>query len=115
LHDDTYHGARRFARHAPPPYLTHKPIGLIATAAGGRGITAINTMAPTVQALRGWAIPFTVTIGTAYQAFAPDGTPRDAEMAAQLAKLGGMIVDFAERFAGETLMTAASTTSNRSS
>ncbi len=107
----TYHGAmsgalknaldwlQLLAQH-DPPYITDKPVGLIATAAGSRGMQTINTMAATVQGLRGWALPFCVTIGTSYEAFTPAGAPRDPAMAAQIAKLGRSVVDFAERFAG---------------
>ncbi len=83
-----------------PPYLTDKPIGLIATAAGGRGMQTINTMASSVQALRGWAVPFCVTVGGAYRAFADDGSANDPALAAQLTMLGRSVVDYAGKLAG---------------
>lgn len=82
-----------------PPFLTHKPIGLIATAAGVQGLQAINTMEFVVRALRGWAVPLVVPIARAHQVFADDGAARDPAVADQLARLGREVVASARRFA----------------
>jgi FMN reductase len=82
-----------------PPFLTGKPVALIATAAGVQGLQAINTMEFVVRALRGWTVPFVVPLSRSYQAFGPDGAPRDAAVAEQLAKLGREVVAAAHRFA----------------
>lgn len=81
-----------------PPYITDKPVGLIATSAGSRAMQTINTMASTVQSLHGWTLPFCVTVGQAYSAFTPAGSPEDSAIAMQLATLGRMTVDAARRF-----------------
>jgi FMN reductase len=84
---------------ADPPFLTDKPVGLIATAAGVQSLQAVNTMEHVVRALRGWTVPFVVPIGRAHQAFDESGMPRDAALAEQLAKLGREVATAARRFA----------------
>ncbi len=79
-----------------PPFLTDKPVGLIATAAGVQGLQAVNTMEFVVRALRGWAVPFVVPVARAHQAFADDGTARDPGVADQLRRLGQEVVRAAE-------------------
>ncbi len=81
-----------------PPFLTDKPVGLIATAAGVQGLQAVNTMEFVVRALRGWTVPFVVPIARAHQAFSDDGSARDAGVADQLRRLGQEVVKAAERF-----------------
>ena len=82
-----------------PPFLSGKPVGLIATAAGVQGLQAINTMEHAVRALRGWTVPFVVPIGRSYEAFAANGSPRDQAVARQLTTLGQEVVRAAARFA----------------
>ena len=79
-----------------PPFLTDKPVGLIATAAGVQGLQAVNTMEFVVRALRGWAVPFVVPIARAHQAFVDDGSPRERVVADQLRRLGQEVVRAAE-------------------
>ncbi len=81
------------------PFLTDKPVGLIATAGGVQGLQAINTMEFVVRALRGWTVPFVVPIARAYQAFTEDGTPREPSLREQLDKLGREVVAASLRFA----------------
>lgn len=71
-----------------PPYLTDKPIGLIATAGGGQPLQAINTMEFVVRALRGWTVPLVVPVSRSYDAFDESGLPRDPGLADQLDRLG---------------------------
>ncbi len=82
-----------------PPFLTHKPVGLIATAAGVQGLQAVNTMEFVVRALRGWTVPLVVPVAQAYQCFAADGTPRDDAVVARLTALGREVVAASLRFA----------------
>lgn len=82
-----------------PPYLSHTPVGLIATAAGVQGVQGIHTMQFVVRALRGWSVPFVVPISRAYEAFGPDGSIRVPGLADQLAQLGAEVVGAAHRFA----------------
>ncbi len=82
-----------------PPFLSDKPIGLIATAAGAQPLQAINTMEFVVRALRGWTVPLVVPIARAHHAFDSDGRARDPSVADQLSRLAHEVVTSAERFA----------------
>lgn len=82
-----------------PPFLTGKPVGLVATAGGVQGLQAINTMEFVVRALRGWTVPLVVPVAHAYQCFAADGTPRDEAVVARLTGLGREVVAASRRFA----------------
>lgn len=82
-----------------PPFLTGRPVGLIAVAGGVQGLQAINTMEFVVRALRGWTVPFVVPVDRAYQAFSADGAPRDVVLARQLTMLGREVAAAARRFA----------------
>lgn len=84
---------------AKPAYLTDKPVALVATAAGAQGLQAINTMEFVVRALRGWALPLTLPIGRSFEAFTPEGEPRDAHLAKQMDLLAQELVTAARRFA----------------
>ena len=86
------------SRHEPP-FLTGNPVGLVATAGGVQGLQAINTMEFVVRAMRGWTVAFVVPVGHAWQAFAPDGTPRAETLAARLAMLGREVATPSRRFA----------------
>jgi FMN reductase len=105
----TYHGAMSGAfknaldwlqllAEEKPPYLTDRPVGLVATAAGARAMQTVNTMVSAAQGLRAWALPLCVTIGRSYDAFAADGAPRDPVVAEQLATLGRSVVTAARGF-----------------
>jgi FMN reductase len=82
-----------------PAYLYDEVIGLISSAGGRHGLQAINTMEFSVRALRAWAVPYVVPIGTATKAFDPDGRVRDGSVEVQLKTLGAEVVRVAERFA----------------
>jgi FMN reductase len=75
-----------------PAYLTNKPVGLVATAAGTQGLQAINTMDFAVRALRGWTVPLVVPIPRSHEGI-------DAGAAKQLALLGREVVSAARRLA----------------
>lgn len=81
-----------------PAYLTDKPVALVATAAGVQGLQAINTMEFVVRALRGWALPLTIPVARAYDAFDAEGQPKDAKLAQQLDLLGRELAVAARRF-----------------
>jgi len=81
------------------PFLSAKPVGLIATAAGVQGLQAINTMEFVVRALRGWTVPFVVPLARAWDVFDDDGVPRDPAVGAQLHMLGREVATAARRFA----------------
>ena len=85
--------------HRDPPFLTGKPVGLIATAAGTQALQAVNTMEFVVRALRGWTVPLVVPLGRAHQAFDETGHPRDPAVAEQLARLGREVTAAARRMA----------------
>ncbi len=82
-----------------PPYLSGKPIGLIATAGGVQGLQAVNTMDFVVRALRGWSVPLVIPVARASQAFARDGTITDPAVAEQLRSLGVEVVRAARQLA----------------
>ena len=82
-----------------PPYLHDKVIGLVSVAGGTQGLQAINTMEFATRALRGWAVPFVVPVGTATRVFDRTGAILDRAVATQLVTLGGEVVRVAERFA----------------
>jgi FMN reductase len=81
-----------------PPYLTNKPIGLVATAGGVQGLQAINTMEFSVRALRGWAVPLVLPVAQSWQVFDPDGRLTDAVIADQLRALGAEVARAAHQF-----------------
>ena len=81
-----------------PAYLTGKPVGLVATAAGVQGLQAINTMEYVVRALRGWTVPLVVPIARAQDAFDEEGRLKDDRTGQQLALLGRELVAAARRF-----------------
>jgi len=81
------------------PFLSAKPVGLIATAAGVQGLQAINTMEFVVRALRGWTVPFVVPLARSWEVFGADGVPRDPAVGAQLHMLGREVATAARRFA----------------
>jgi FMN reductase len=84
-----------------PPYLHDKVIGLISAAGGMQGLQAINTMEFAVRALRGWAVPYVVPVGSAARVFDSAGRIQDEAVEAQLMTLGGEVVRVAHRFAAD--------------
>jgi FMN reductase len=84
-----------------PPYLHDKVIGLISAAGGTQGLQAINTMEFAVRALRGWAVPYVVPVGSAARVFDRAGRIQDPAVELQLKTLGGEVVRVAERFASD--------------
>ena len=84
-----------------PPFLHDKVIGLISTAGGTQGLQAINTMEFAVRALRGWAVPLVVPVGSAARAFDRAGRIQDPAVERQLEALGAEVVRVAERFAAD--------------
>ena len=84
-----------------PPYLHDTVVGLISAAGGTQGLQAINTMEYATRALRAWAVPYVVPVGSAFRVFDPDGSVRDESVELQLQTLGQEVVRVAERFAGD--------------
>jgi FMN reductase len=81
-----------------PPYLTNKPIGLVATAGGVQGLQAINAMEFSVRALRGWAVPLVLPVAQSWERFDPDGRLTDAAVGDQLRALGAEVTRAAYQF-----------------
>jgi FMN reductase len=81
-----------------PPYLSNKPIGLVATAGGLHGLQAINSMEFIVRALRGWSVPLVQPVAQAWQSFGSDGQLADPAVGAQLRALGAEVVRAARQF-----------------
>jgi FMN reductase len=74
-------------------------VGLVSAAGGAQGLQAINTMEFATRALRAWAVPYAVPIGSAQAAFDGDRRFQDPNVQRQLETLGGEVVRVAERFA----------------
>jgi FMN reductase len=68
-----------------PPYLTNKPVGLVATAGGVQGLQAVNSMEFVVRALRGWSVPLVQPVAQSWQTFDPDGRLTDDMIASSCA------------------------------
>jgi FMN reductase len=83
-----------------PPYLTNKPIGLLATAGGTYGLQSINAMEFCVRALRGWAVPLVLPVAHSWQSFDPEGRLIDDKVGAQLRTLGAEVARAAFQFQG---------------
>jgi len=81
-----------------PPYLSNKPVGLVATAGGVQGLQAVNSMEFIVRALRGWAVPLVLPVAQSWQSFDPDGRLIDDSVASQLRALGAEVVRAARQF-----------------
>jgi len=84
-----------------PPYLTDKPIGLVATAGGVQGLQTVNTMDFIARALRAWTVPLVLPIPQSRQSFDPDGHLADDAIAAQLRALGAEVARAARQFQAE--------------
>lgn len=84
-----------------PPYLSNKPIGLVATAGGVQGLQAINSMDFIARALRAWSVPLVQPVAQSWQTFGPDGQLNDQGVGAQLRALGAEVVRAARQFRAE--------------
>ena len=84
-----------------PPYLTSKPVGLVATAGGVQGLQAVNSMDFIVRALRGWSVPLVLPVAQSWRSFDPEGRLVDQEVAEQLRALGAEVVRAARQFQAE--------------
>jgi FMN reductase len=87
-----------------PPFLHDKVIGLISASGGTHGLQAINTMEFSVRALRGWAVPYVVPVGTARRVSDTDGQVKDETVKTQLHTLGMEVVRVAHRFATDAAL-----------
>ena len=81
-----------------PPYLSNKPIGLVATAGGVHGLQTVNTMDFIARSLRGWSVPLVMPVPQSWQSFDPDGRLTDDAIAAQLRALGAEVARAARQF-----------------
>jgi FMN reductase len=80
----------------PQPYLQHKAVGCIVSAAGWQaGATTLSSLRSTVHALRGWPTPLGVVVNSMTKPFGPDGEVLDEKVGEQLAILGAEVVAFA--------------------
>ena len=84
-----------------PPYLTNKPVGLVATAGGVQGLQAVNSMDFIVRALRGWSVPMVQPVAQSWRTFDLDGRLADDAVADQLRALGEEVVRAARQFRAE--------------
>jgi FMN reductase len=84
-----------------PPYLSNKPVGLVATAGGVQGLQTINSMDFIARALRAWSVPLVLPVAQSWQSFDPSGNLADEAIAAQLRALGAEVVRAARQFQAE--------------
>ncbi len=84
-----------------PPYLTNKPVGLVATAGGVQGLQAVNSMDFMVRALRAWSIPMVLPVARSWRTFDPEGRLVDEMVGTQLRELGAEVVRAARQFQAE--------------
>ena len=84
-----------------PPYLSNKPVGLVATAGGIQGLQAVNSMDFIARALRAWSVPLVLPVPQSWHSFDPDGQLIDQAIAAQLRALGAEVVRAARQFQAE--------------
>jgi FMN reductase len=84
-----------------PPYLSNKPIGLVATAGGIQGLQAINSMDFIARALRAWSVPLVQPVAQSWQSFGEDGQLNDQAIGAQLRALGTEVIRAARQFRSE--------------
>jgi FMN reductase len=84
-----------------PPYLTDKPVGLVATAGGTQGLQAINSMDFIARALRAWSVPLVLPVAEASWSFDPGGRLVDEMVRTQLRELGAEVVRAARQFQAE--------------
>jgi len=87
-----------------PPFLHDKVIGLVSASGGTHGLQAINTMEFSVRALRGWAVPYVVPVGTVSRVFDAGGHIDDETIKTQLYTLGMEVVRVAHRFAADATL-----------
>jgi len=81
----------------PQPYLHHKAVGCIVSAAGWQaGVTTLASLRATVHSLRGWPTPLGVVINSTTKPFGPAGEVLDAKVGEQLAMLGSEVTTFAK-------------------
>lgn len=76
------------------PYLHGRAVGCVVTARGPQAASALSGLRAVVHALRGWPTPLGVTVNTETTSLAPDGNSTDPRVTAQLATMGGQVVDF---------------------
>ncbi len=84
-----------------PPYLSNKPIGLVATAGGVHGLQTINTMDFIARSLRGWSVPLVMPVPQSWRSFDPDGRLADEAIIDQLRALGAEVARAARQFRAE--------------
>jgi FMN reductase len=80
------------------PYLSSKPVGLIAVAGGAQSHGAITTMEQIARALRAWTVPLVVPIQRVSSVFSPEGAIVDPQVEQQLRALGGEVAKAATAF-----------------
>jgi FMN reductase len=85
-----------------PPYFGGKVVGLISTAGGEQAATNANAaMVHTVHALRGIVAPLMVGVTKAWQRTDDEGYITDDNYGLRLDKLGGLVVELAEKIGTE--------------
>lgn len=84
-----------------PPYLTNKPVGLVATAGGVQGLQAVNSMDFIARAMGAWSVPLVLPVAQSWRTFDADGRLVDEMVGTQLRELGAEVVRAARQFQAE--------------
>lgn len=81
--------------HDERPFLTGRPVGLIAVAAGWQAaVTALNHLRTTVHALRGWPTPMGGAVNSLETKFDDAGGCNDEKVLATLQLIGRQVAEF---------------------
>jgi FMN reductase len=84
-----------------PPYLTNKPVGLVAAAGGIQGLQAVTSLDFIARALRAWSVPLVMPVAHAGPSFDQEGRLVDEMIGTQLRELGAEVVRAARQFQSE--------------
>lgn len=78
-----------------PPYLTGRPVGLLAGGGGANPILGVNTLEYAMRALRALVIWPMVAVPRVRQALDEQGRPTDAQLAGRVETLAAEVVRYA--------------------
>lgn len=82
-----------------PPYLSDRPVGLIAAGGGPQAaVNTVNALAHAAQSLRAVVLPLQAPIVTTGHSFDATGRFSDTKMHERLEQLGRSLVEYAHRF-----------------
>jgi FMN reductase len=78
-----------------PPYLSGRPVGLLAGGGGGNPILGVNTLEYSMRALRALVVWPMVAVPRVRRSLEEDGRPTDPQLAERVEILAGEVVRYA--------------------